>query len=72
MIQNIMHRMEGISLFGVFSICLFFAFFSAMLIWAAWLKRDYLKSMSELPLDGGEASSSNRPAHNPSHVSPHE
>ena len=54
MFQNILHRMEGISAYGLFSICLFFLFFIGMLLWAAWLKRDYLKSMSELPLDGGE------------------
>ena len=56
MFQNIMHRMGGISGFGLFSICLFFLFFSGMLLWAIRLKRDYVKSMSELPLDGGEKS----------------
>jgi len=54
MFQNIMHRMEGISGFGLFSICLFFLFFTGMLLWSFRLKRDYVKSMSELPLDGGE------------------
>jgi hypothetical protein len=54
MIQNIMYHMEGISIFGLFSICLFFAFFAGMLIWAARLKKDYLKSMGDLPLDAGE------------------
>jgi hypothetical protein len=54
MFQNIMHRMEGISGYGLFSICLFFLFFAGMLLWAAWLKRDYLKSMSQLPLDSAE------------------
>ena len=54
MFQNILHRMEGISGYGLFSICLFFLFFTGMLLWAVWLKHDYLKSMSELPLDGNE------------------
>ena len=57
MFQNIMHRMEGINAYGLFSICLFFLLFSGMLLWAVWLKRDYLKAMSELPLDSGEKSS---------------
>jgi hypothetical protein len=52
MIQNVMHSIAGTSVFGVFSICLFFAFFLGVLIWTIGLKQSYLKSMRELPLDG--------------------
>ena len=62
MFQNIMHRMEGISGFGIFSICLFFLFFTGMLLWVFWLKRDYVKTMSELPLDAGEKRQNHKPA----------
>lgn len=49
-----MHNLNGIEIFGLFSICLFFAFFTGMLLWTARLKKTYLSSMEELPLDGGE------------------
>jgi hypothetical protein len=52
MIENVMHSLGGVEMFGIISICIFFAFFAGMLIWAACLKQPYLKSMRELPLDG--------------------
>ena len=52
MIENVMNSMGGVEMFGIISICLFFGFFTGMLLWAASLKKSYLKSMCELPLDG--------------------
>jgi len=52
MIENVMDKMGGVGVFGVISICLFFAFFVGMLLWAFRLKQPYLNSMRELPLDG--------------------
>jgi hypothetical protein len=51
MIENVLHGIGGVGIFGVISICLFFAFFSGMLLWAAFLKRPYLHSMEDLPLE---------------------
>ena len=51
MIENVMNKMGGVGVFGIISICLFFAFFIGMLVWTIRLKRSYLKSMRELPLD---------------------
>ncbi len=51
MLENVLHKMGGVGMFGIISICIFFAFFTGMLIWAACLKKTYLKSMCELPLD---------------------
>jgi len=55
MIENILHKMGGISMFGIISICLFFAFFTGMLLWAACLKKPHLNSMSALPLEAEPA-----------------
>ncbi len=55
MLENVMHEMGGTSLFGIISICIFVLFFTGMLIWAATLKKSYLKSMCELPLDESES-----------------
>ena len=56
-IRNIFHHMNGIEIFGVISLCLFFIFFGGMLLWASRLKKNYLNSMQDLPLDGGEKNS---------------
>jgi hypothetical protein len=66
MIENVMHSIGGTSLFGVISICLFFAFFAGMLIWTLLLKPPYLDSMRELPLnDEPPANSEPQPPPNP-------
>lgn len=51
MIENVLNRIGGVGMFGIVSICIFFAFFAGMLIWAAFLKQPYLHSMGELPLE---------------------
>lgn len=51
MIENVMHKLGGVSAFGVISICIFFAFFTGMLVWSVFLKKSYLDSMCELPLE---------------------
>jgi hypothetical protein len=67
MIEHVLHDIGGIGIFGIVSVCLFFAFFIGMLVWAARLKKPYLHSMQALPLDGGERPAkttfSSRPDH---------
>ena len=53
MIENVMHKLGGVNAFGIFTICLFFAFFIGMIVYAICLKKTYLNTMSELPLDDG-------------------
>jgi hypothetical protein len=54
MIEHVLRNLNGIEIFGIISVCLFFAFFTGMLFWATRLKKSYLNSMRDLPLDGGE------------------
>jgi hypothetical protein len=63
MIEHITHDLNGIAVFGIFSICLFFGFFTGMLLWAARLKKNYLNSMEQLPLDSGEKISNEKRTH---------
>ena len=51
MIQNILHDIGGIGLYGAISVCLFFLVFSVALVRACLLKKPFLKSMSALPLE---------------------
>jgi hypothetical protein len=55
MIENVMHRIGGVSVFGIISICLFVAVFVGVLVWTLRLKKPYLNSMRELPLEGESA-----------------
>jgi hypothetical protein len=50
MIENVMHTLGGVGLYGIISICLFFAVFVGVLVWTVGLKPGYLKAMQELPL----------------------
>jgi cytochrome c oxidase cbb3-type subunit 4 len=63
MIEHVLHDLNGIEIFGIISIVLFFVFFSGMLLWAGRLKKPYLNSMQDLPLDGGEMISEQEPTH---------
>ena len=63
MIENVMHNLGGVGIFGMISICLFFAFFTGMLLWAAGLKRKYLNSMGQLPLEQEAPPALARPSH---------
>lgn len=51
MIKNVLTHIGGIGLYGIVSICLFFAVFVGVLIWALTLKKGYLNSMRQLPLE---------------------
>ena len=52
--------MSGVDIYGIISVCLFFAFFIGMLWWAFRLKKNYLDTMRDLPLEADD-----EPRHNP-------
>jgi hypothetical protein len=51
MIKDVLTKIGGVGVYGVISICLFFTFFVVASIWALRLKKSYVKSMRELPLN---------------------
>jgi hypothetical protein len=55
MIENVLNRIGGVGMYGVISICLFFAVFVGVLLWTLGLTKSYLNTMRELPLDGSSA-----------------
>jgi hypothetical protein len=61
MIENVTHSMGGISWYGVISVCLFVAVFAGVLIWTVSLKKPYLNSMRELPLEDESAAATELP-----------
>ena len=62
MIQDVLSRIGGVGMYGVISICLFFAVFIGVLIWMVGLKKSYLEKMRELPLDGAAGPESDVPS----------
>jgi hypothetical protein len=50
MIKNVVSDIGGVGIYGVISICLFFAVFSGALIRALCLKKPFLNAMGALPL----------------------
>lgn len=60
MIKNVLSDIGGIGLYGVISICLFFAVFTGMLLWAFCMKKSFAAKMSACPLHDGETKGSRK------------
>ena len=60
-IKNVLHSIGGTNLYGLISICLFFALYGGMLIWTLCLKKPYLNAMRELPLESDPAADTDLP-----------
>lgn len=54
MIQNVLRAIGGVEVYGIISVCLFFAVFVVAAIFAFTHKKPFCKTMSALPLDDGE------------------
>jgi hypothetical protein len=57
MIKNVLTHIGGIEVYGIISICLFFAVFIGALLWAALVRKSFADRMSALPLDDGSRNS---------------
>jgi len=53
MVENVLSHIEGIGIYGVISICIFFSVFICTVGWVSGLTKAHLRSMSELPLKDG-------------------
>jgi hypothetical protein len=51
MIQNVLRALGGIEIYGILSVCLFFAVFLVALVFAITRKKPFCQTMSALPLD---------------------
>lgn len=55
MIKNVLENIGGIGVYGIISICLFFAVFLAMTFTAVRMKKSKADRLGALPLDDGTA-----------------
>ena len=53
MIKNVLSDLGGVGLYGVVSICLFFAVFITAIVITLRTRRSYLNHMGALPLEDG-------------------
>ncbi|MFH1196267.1 MAG: cbb3-type cytochrome c oxidase subunit 3 [bacterium] len=51
MISNYLSTIDGVSIFPVIALLLFFSLFVGLLIWTFRIDKSYLKEMQNLPLD---------------------
>ena len=61
MIQNVLTHIGGVGIYGVISLGIFFAVFLGALLWMLRLKKPYLDTMRELPLQDDAAPASRPP-----------
>lgn len=54
MIKNVLTDIGGVGIYGVISICLFFAVFTGALFLTARMTKPFADKMGSLPLDDGE------------------
>jgi hypothetical protein len=52
MIQNVLRALGNVEVYGIISVCLFFAVFLGALVFAITRNKQFCQSMSTLPLDG--------------------
>lgn len=56
MYKDVLSRMEGVDLFPLIALIIFFTFFVLLIVWVVRLKRGYVDSMANMPLDEEDAS----------------
>ncbi|NRD23950.1 CcoQ/FixQ family Cbb3-type cytochrome c oxidase assembly chaperone [Winogradskyella litoriviva] len=50
-VKNYMDSMDGIEIYPIISLLIFFIFFVALFFWVVTAKKDYINTVSNLPLD---------------------
>ena len=60
MIKNVASHVSGVEIYGIVSICLFFAVFAGALAWACLLTKTAVRTISSLPLDRSEMGALNQ------------
>jgi cytochrome c oxidase cbb3-type subunit IV len=51
MYKDVLSRMEGVDLFPLIALVIFFTFFVLLIAWVVSLNRSYVDSMANMPLD---------------------
>lgn len=60
MYKNILQAIEGIGIFPLISLSIFFSFFVLVLIWFFRADKEHMQRMAQLPLDATETNHPNQ------------
>lgn len=55
MYKNVLQSIEGISIYPIVSLVIFVLFFAIMIIWLVKADKNYIRRMSNLPLESTSA-----------------
>ncbi len=53
MYKNVLQSIEGVGIYPIISLLIFFGLFTAVLIWFFKADKNHLKRMADMPLDSG-------------------
>lgn len=53
-VKGHMESIEGIEIFPVISLLIFFIFFALLFLWVATAKKNYIKQVSNIPFESDE------------------
>lgn len=56
MYKDVLSRIEGVDLFPLISLVIFFTFFVLLIAWVIRLNRGYIDTMANMPLEDDESS----------------
>ena len=56
-VKGPMESIEGVAIYPIISLLIFFIFFTALFWWVFTAKKDYIKKVSDIPLDLEEQNS---------------
>lgn len=54
MFNNYLESIEGVGIYPIISLLVFFMFFVVMIVWLMRVDKSYIKKMSSMPLDNEE------------------
>lgn len=60
MIRDVLQSAEGLSLYPVISLIIFVLFFAILIIWMIKVDKNYIKKMSNLPLEKEDVNEINK------------
>ncbi len=53
-VKGPLESIEGVEIYPIISLLIFFIFFTALFWWVFTAKKDYIKEVSDIPLELGE------------------
>jgi len=58
-VKNHMESITGIEIYPIISLLIFFSFFVVLFWWVLTTKKDYIKTVSNIPLDNNQSNNQN-------------